>query len=335
MNIANSFVNQIPRRIMSYYAVAIGREIGIYDTWSKCEEKIKGYRGARYKKFPSLEDAKSFIYEHHKHRLSWEDIAKYAEKYEDPMKKVAPVAAPITMPVEDFWPPSDGDTYDENQISDHDLLMALAEVEGLPEPMRAPKRKMESIASSSTSKIPKYESTDCQSTGLKHIGNFEFHIDAEGYVIAYTDGSCFNNGQANACAGYGVYFGDEHPLNIGKPVEGRVTNNVGEIQASIYAIKTAKLLGIKKIVICTDSQFLINSVTLWMKGWKAKNWKLRNGDPVKNVDDFKQLDELLSGKEVDVKWNYVAAHNGIKGNEMADSLARQGSEIYKRLHWNK
>ncbi|XP_075146740.1 ribonuclease H1 [Haematobia irritans] len=332
MHFLKSIANKIQHiRNMSYYAVAVGREIGIYSTWAKCEEQIKGYRGARYKKFPTVDAAESFIYEHNKHKMSKEEI----EHFSKPFKKDVPQVLE-NIRVDDFWPPSDGDTFDENQLSDHDLLMALAEVEGLPSDSKAPKRKHESSSNSnSSSKIPKYESTECESAGLKHIGNFEFHINAEGYVIAYTDGSCFNNGQGNACAGYGVYFGDEHPLNVGKPVEGRVTNNVGEIQASIYAIKTAKLLGIKKLIICTDSQFLINSVTLWMKGWKAKNWTLRSGDPVKNVVDFKELDALLSDREVEVKWNYVAAHKGIKGNEMADQLAREGSEIYKRLYLNK
>lgn len=90
--------------------------------------------------------------------------------------------------------------------------------------------------------------------------------------------------------------------NAGKPVGGRVTNNVGEIQASIYAIKIAKNLGIEKLCISTDSQFLIKSITMWIKGWKAKNWRLKNGDPVKNVVDFKELDSLLSDGQINIKW---------------------------------
>lgn len=99
---------------------------------------------------------------------------------------------------------------------------------------------------------------------------------------------------------YFIYFCS----NVGKPVTGRVTNNVGEIQAAIYAIKTAKRLGITKLCLSTDSQFLINSITLWIKGWKAKNWRLRNGDPVKNLNEFKELDALLQDNAINIKWVY-------------------------------
>lgn len=44
-----------------FYAVRKGRNIGIYDTWSECEENVKGYKGAEYKKFLSYEEALNFI----------------------------------------------------------------------------------------------------------------------------------------------------------------------------------------------------------------------------------------------------------------------------------
>lgn len=92
--------------------------------------------------------------------------------------------------------------------------MALAEVEGFsPETTTCVKRKNTlSNGDIIPNKIFKHDSKVIESSGLKHIGNFEFHIDSEGYVIVYTDGSCFNNGHSNACAGFGVWFGNEHPL---------------------------------------------------------------------------------------------------------------------------
>ncbi|TKR77050.1 hypothetical protein L596_018098 [Steinernema carpocapsae] len=54
--------------------------------------------------------------------------------------------------------------------------------------------------------------------------------------VVYTDGACSSNGRKNARAGYGVYWGDDHPDNVSKPLEGSVaTNNRAELQAVVVA----------------------------------------------------------------------------------------------------
>lgn len=63
-------------------------------------------------------------------------------------------------------------------------------------------------------------------------------------------------------------------------------------------------------------------------GWKRKGWKLASGEPVKNEKDFKELDSLQH--KLQIKWNYVEAHRGIHGNEMADQLAKAGAAMYKK-----
>lgn len=90
--------------------------------------------------------------------------------------------------------------------------------------------------------------------------------------------------------------------NIGRPVSGRATNNCGEIQASTMAIRMAGDCGIQKLCINTDSQFLINSVTKWMTNWKTNNWRVKKGQPVKNVKDFKELDKVISQYQIILKW---------------------------------
>lgn len=89
---------------------------------------------------------------------------------------------------------------------------------------------------------------------------------------------------------------------MAKPVSGRATNNCGEIQASSLAIQLAGDCGIKKLCINTDSQFLINSATKWMGGWKRNGWKLKSGESVKNVIDFKSLDNMTSKYPIIIKW---------------------------------
>lgn len=49
---------------------------------------------------------------------------------------------------------------------------------------------------------------------MKQYGKHHFLEDDEGYVHVYTDGSCENNGRANAVAGFGVYFGEGHSLYV-------------------------------------------------------------------------------------------------------------------------
>lgn len=68
-----------------------------------------------------------------------------------------------------------------------------------------------------------------------------------------------------------------------------------------------------------------------MKNWKKKNWRLSSGGPVKNEIDFRKLDNVIgSNPQLDIRWKYVPAHTGIRGNERADELARQGAQSYRK-----
>lgn len=153
--------------------------------------------------------------------------------------------------------------------------------------------------------------------------NFEMKDD---YVVVYTDGACTNNGKLTAKAGIGVWFGPHHPLNFSKPVDGKPTNNVAEIQACIAAVQLAIQNDIKKLCIKTDSQLVINSITNWIKKWKKNNWKSVNGNDVKNKVDLVKLDGLC--EKLNVKWEYVPGHSNYVGNEGADALARAGANKY-------
>ncbi|MGU8577956.1 ribonuclease H1 domain-containing protein [Clostridium perfringens] len=46
---------------MGYYAVKSGRKVGVFLTWSECEEQVKGFKGAEYKKFNTLNEAENFV----------------------------------------------------------------------------------------------------------------------------------------------------------------------------------------------------------------------------------------------------------------------------------
>ena len=149
--------------------------------------------------------------------------------------------------------------------------------------------------------------------------------------MVFTDGACPNNGKGGARAGIGVWWNYGHKHNVSERVKGeKQTNNVGEIQAIVRAIRLAcEMKNVRKLQINTDSEFTINSVTKWMSGWKKKGWRKADGKEVANKEDFMILDEVLQKakdiEKVEIKWQHVRGHAGVEGNEEADKLAVAGA----------
>lgn len=260
--------------------------------------QVKGFRGAKFKKFKSELEAQAFI------------------GGEPPAKKLKPNFSTIIEKLKTESPATDIESEDEK------LFMQLPEY---PDDDAAP-------ATTSVNKkdgLKRISPELPKPTTEKSYKNLKFLEDAAGFVHVYTDGSCEGNGKFAAAAGLGVYFNDNHSLNVSEPVQGRPTNNAGEIQAAIRAIQDAQTCGIKRLNIFTDSQFLIKSVCLWMDGWKKKDWRLASGRLVVNQKDFKRLDELIEAGNMLVKWSYIPAHKGHRGNEEADRLAKIGASLYR------
>lgn len=139
----------------------------------------------------------------------------------------------------------------------------------------------------------------------------------------YIDGACKNNGQADARASYGIYWGDNHPLNRSQtiPAGEAQTNNRGELWAAIAALEQANEAGIQSLTLQSDSEYVVKGMTAWVNNWVKNGWMRsgRNKEPVLNRDLW---EKLISGTEnIAVKWEHVKGHCGDKGNEEADSLA--------------
>lgn len=64
---------------MKYYAVRMGRNPGIYNTWQECKDEVIGFKGAAYKKFNSYEEALNFMNEDEKKEILVEDELKEDE----------------------------------------------------------------------------------------------------------------------------------------------------------------------------------------------------------------------------------------------------------------
>ena len=136
-------------------------------------------------------------------------------------------------------------------------------------------------------------------------------------IIAYTDGACSGN---PGPGGWGVVLIEGDKRTELKGGERATTNNRMELLAAMKALETAP--DGAPVTLYTDSQYVKNGVTVWIKGWKKNGWKTASKKPVKNQDLWVELDELANARPVD--WRWVKGHAGHPENERADALARAG-----------
>jgi ribonuclease HI len=134
----------------------------------------------------------------------------------------------------------------------------------------------------------------------------------------YTDGACTGN---PGPGGWGVqiHFEDGQVVELGG-AERATTNNRMELQAAIAALEFLQQQGQREpIRLHTDSKYVIDGITKWIRGWQRKGWKTASGSPVLNQDLWMHLDDLNSAQ---VGWQWVRGHNGNDGNERCDAIAR-------------
>lgn len=164
------------------------------------------------------------------------------------------------------------------------------------------------------------------------MGNVE--KDIFGRINVYTDGSCSNNGRDDAKGGIGIWFGENNPHNVSETlIERKITNIVTEIVAVIRACEICLSQGWNRVKVITDSQYLINSVTIYMHKWKENNWVNCRNLPVAHKELFEKLSNLLNC--LDVKFEHVPGHRGINGNEQGDKLPKLGAGVCKRRKMNE
>ena len=141
-------------------------------------------------------------------------------------------------------------------------------------------------------------------------------------ITAAADGSALGN---PGPAGWAWYVDDDCWRAGGWP---HGTNNQGELMAVLDLLRaTAHLPGEDLHILC-DSQYVINSITKWMPGWKRKGWRKADGKPVLNVDLLKELDRELAGRKYRFEW--VKGHAGHHLNEAADERARAAATAYQQ-----
>jgi len=92
-----------------------------------------------------------------------------------------------------------------------------------------------------------------------------------------------------------------------------------ELQAVISALNAVKRPS--DIVVHTDSRYVMDGATQWMRRWKASGWRTADKKPVKNQDLWQTLDEAAA-RHQHVAWRWVRGHSDHVENERADALAR-------------
>ena len=140
-------------------------------------------------------------------------------------------------------------------------------------------------------------------------------------IVAAADGSALGN---PGPAGWAWYVDEENWAAGGWK---HATNNQGELQAVLELFRATAHLDDDLVVMC-DSQYVINSVTKWMRGWKAKGWRKADGKPVLNLEVLREIDSELAGRRYRFEW--VRGHVGHELNEAADSRARAVAEAFQR-----
>ncbi len=134
------------------------------------------------------------------------------------------------------------------------------------------------------------------------------------YVEIATDGACKGN---PGPGGWGVLLRagkTEKELSGGEPM---TTNNRMELMAAIRGLEALKRPAHVKL--STDSRYVMDGLTKWIKGWQRNGWKTADRKPVKNADLWQQL--LAASAPHRIDWVWVKGHAGHPDNERADGLA--------------
>ncbi len=158
----------------------------------------------------------------------------------------------------------------------------------------------------------------------KQVEHPGFLADGPDQLIEiWTDGACKGN---PGPGGWGAWLraGVQEKELFGG--ERSTTNNRMELTAVIEAL--ASLQQRSRLIVYTDSQYVMLGITEWMANWIRRGWRTAGHKPVKNEDLWRRLAALAAQHDID--WRWVRGHTGDPGNERADQLANRGVDLALR-----
>ncbi|MEI6345692.1 MAG: RNase H family protein [bacterium] len=169
-------------------------------------------------------------------------------------------------------------------------------------------------------------------------------------ITIFTDGASRGNPGPGGWGFVSVYEKADASGVVGRCVkegggaERVATNNQMELLAALRALEyvsTQKKSGAvvaDDVVVHSDSSYMINGITKWVAGWKRKGWITSTKTPVENRELWEGLDAVtahLNADGIQVRWQYVGGHIGVKGNERCDVIATAlatGKEVVPALY---
>jgi ribonuclease HI len=146
---------------------------------------------------------------------------------------------------------------------------------------------------------------------LKGVNDILTHMKS---ITIYCDGSSIGN---PGPGGWGAVIADGARAKELGGYEKETTNNRMELTAAIEALRILK--SASSVTVHTDSSYVINGITKWVKGWVKNGWMTKEKKDVLNKDLWESLAKLT--EKHDVEWKHVRGHSGIELNERVDMIA--------------
>ncbi|KAF7583692.1 RNase H family protein [Clavispora lusitaniae] len=289
-----------------YYAVANGRNAGVYKSWDDCKSQVSGFSNAKYKKFSSAEEASRFV--------SSGSSKSSSSSYQS------------------YSSGSSG------RVSKPEPSNYSASTNYGSKPRYQSARNSQGSTGGYQRKFDKIESSVDHSISRESSSGTSSDSSSKRRQRVYVDGAARGNGKSGIPnAGYGVYFGPNDKRNVSQGLHEvddvdriKPTNQRAELHALVHALDVAAKDSTTGYEILTDSAYAKNCVETWADKWEANGWVNTRGEKVANKDLVQSaLTKYREAKERhgdDFSITHVRGHSGIEGNEQADSLANKGAD---------
>ena len=141
-------------------------------------------------------------------------------------------------------------------------------------------------------------------------------------VVLYTDGACSGNPGPGGYGAVLIYGGVEKEIFGG---EKSTTNNKMEMMAVIKGLEALKEPC--EVEVYSDSAYIVNAIEQgWIESWKKNGWRKADKKPVKNVDLWEKLLELMDKHKV--IFDKVKGHADDEYNNRCDRIAVREREKF-------